>query len=130
MIAIKTPRFFSYYFFSHYLFVFLSIVCNVFTTKTISLVFFTLSTMFYSDGNTFLTTLFNDFVVIEWFDVNSSSTSLFEILSIKKFLADFFISLCISFIALKMLKFSYSALILINTKLRSSFSIALYVFIS
>ena len=28
--------------------------------------------MFYNDSNTFFATLFNAFVIIEWFDLNSS----------------------------------------------------------
>ena len=41
--------------------------------------------MFYNDGNTLLTTLFNEFVIIEWFDLNFSSISLLEILSVRVF---------------------------------------------
>ena len=75
-IAITKLAFFSYYF------VILSILCKILTNKTISLAFFTFWTMFCNGGNTFLTSLFNAFVVIEWFDLNSSSNSLFEILLI------------------------------------------------
>ena len=70
--------------------------------------------MFYNDANNFLTSLFNEFVIIEWFDLKSRSNSLFEILSVEDYLVDFLICLCVSFTALKMLKFSSSGLILIN----------------
>ena len=100
VIAIEIPRSFCYYLVFHYFFFFLSIACKVFTTKRISLVFLTFETMFYNDGNTFLTTFFNAFVIIEWFvdlnELNSSSNSLFEILSIKGFLVDFL--MCLYFI--------------------------------
>ena len=52
--------------------------------------------MLYNVGRIFITTLFNAFVIIEWFDLNSDSNSLFEILSIKDFLVDFLI--CLYFI--------------------------------
>ena len=65
--------------------------------------------MFYNDKNTFSTTLFNGFVIIELFDLNSSYDSLFQILSIKDFLVIFLMFLYISFMALKMLKFSLSS---------------------
>ena len=72
--------------------------------------------MFYIDSNTFLITLFlfttlNEFVITEWFSLNSSSNSIFEILVIKDFLVDL-ICLRVSFMALKMLKFSSSGLIM------------------
>ena len=67
--------------------------------------------MLYIEGGIFLT--------IQWFDLNSSSKNLFERLSIKDFFVDnsvhFLMCLCILFIALKILKFSLSGLILINT---------------
>ena len=104
MIAIKTPQFFFLLLFSHYFFTFLSIICKILATKTISLVFFTFSTMFYDNGNTFLTTLFNTFAIIKWFDLNSSSNSLFEILSIKDFLVDFLMCLYNSIYGFKNVK--------------------------
>ena len=72
--------------------------------------------MFYIDSNTFSITLFlfttlNEFVITEWFSLNSSSNSIFEILVIKDFLVDL-ICLRVSFMALKMLKFSSSGLIM------------------
>ena len=72
--------------------------------------------MFYIDSNTFLITPFlfttlNEFVITEWFTLNSSSNSIFEILVIKDFLVDL-ICLHVSFMALKMLKFSSSGLIM------------------
>ena len=70
--------------------------------------------MFYNDGNNFLASLFNEFVIIEWFDLKSTSNSLFEILSVEDYLVDFLICLYVSFTALKMLKFSSSGLILMN----------------
>ena len=85
--------------------------------------------MFYNDSNTFLATVSNTFVIIELFDLNLSSNILFEIFSTQDFLVDFLMCLCISFMALKVLKFSSSGLILINT-LPSSFSIAFCLCIS
>ena len=41
--------------------------------------------MFYNDTNA----NFKDFDFLEWFDLNSDSSSLLEILSIKAFLVDF-----------------------------------------
>ena len=71
--------------------------------------------MLYIEGGIFLT--------IQWFDLNSSSKNLFERSSIKVFFIDFSVHflmyLCILFIALKILKFSLSGLILINTQLSS-----------
>ena len=70
-----------------------------------------------------------NFLLLNDFVLNSSSNSLLEILSIKDVLVDFLIYQCISFMAIKMLKFLLSGLILINTQ-RSSFSIAFYLCIS
>ena len=75
----------------------------------------------YIIGSTSLTIDFKHFVFIEWFDLNSTSSNLFERTSISNFLVDFLMCLCILFISLKMLKFSSSGLILIN-KQSSSFS--------
>ena len=83
-------------------------------------------TMFITMAILFFTTLFNPFVISEWFDLNSSSSSPSEILPITDFLVDFLIYLCIPFMALKMLEFSSSGLILITTQ-PSSFSIAFYL---
>ena len=81
--------------------------------------------IFYNVGSVFLTTLFNAVVIIEWFDLNFNSNSLFQILSIKEFL----MCLCILSISLKMLKSFSSGLILINTQL-SSFSNAFCLSVS
>ena len=77
----------------------------------------------------FLTTHFKHFDFIEWFDLNSNFSNLFETSSIKDFLLNFLMSLYILFISLKMLKIFSSGLILINTQL-SSFSSAFYLSIS
>ena len=66
-------------------------------------------------------------VIIEWFGSNSSSNSLFEILSIKEFLVDFLMCVCITFMALKILKLSLSGLFLINTQ--ESFFLLVLVFL-
>ena len=79
--------------------------------------------MFYNYGNTFLTTLFNAFVIIERFDSSSLVLTVF----LMRF--NFLMCLCISFMALKMLKFSSSVLIIINTH-SSSFSVAFCLYIS
>ena len=55
------------------------------TTKTISLAFFTFWTLFYTDSSTFLITLFNFFVIIKWFDLNSSSNSFLKYCLLKIF---------------------------------------------
>ena len=86
---------------------------------------------FYNVGNIFLTTYFKHFLFMGLFDLNSNPNNLFESTSIKdslvdssvNFLVDLVMCLCISFIALKILKFSSSGLILINSQ-PSSFSIA------
>ena len=78
--------------------------------------------MFYNDGKKFMPTYFNAFDITEWFDLNSNSKYVFEILSIKEFLVNFSICLCILFMALKTLVF-FNRLILINSQV-SSFSIA------
>ena len=93
--------------------------------------------MFYNDGNIFFTTYFNVFDIIELFFLNSGSNSLHEILSIRVFLVDSSVDslynslmfLCISFIALKILKFSLPGPILINLK-SGSFSIVFRLSIS
>ena len=64
----------------------------------------------------FLTAIFNAFVVIKWFDLNSNSNRFFQF-CIKDFLNDFLMCLCILLISLKMLKSLSSGLILINTQL-------------
>ena len=86
---------------------------------------------FLQCGKYFLATLFNAIVIIEWFDSNSNSNSLFQILSVK----DFLMYLCILLISLKMLKYFSSGLILINTQLSSfsnvfCLSISLLIFLS
>ena len=85
--------------------------------------------MFYIDGNILLTINLKHFYVIESFDLNFSSNSLFKILSIKDVLVDFLMCLCISFIAFLSLKLYSSGLILINSQ-ASSFSIVFCLFIS
>ena len=125
-------RFFSKYFICHFYFFWSKIFCIIFTPKTIRcsrLFYFWLLFMFYNVGSIFLTTHFKHFDFIEWFDLNSSSNSLFEILPIKDFLDDFLMCLCILFISLKMLKYFSSGLILLNTKL-SSLSNAFCLYIS
>ena len=77
--------------------------------------------MSYIVGSIFLTIHFKHFVFIEWFDLNSDSSSLFERPSIRDFLFDFLMCLRILFFSLKMLNFFSSGLILINTQ-SSSFS--------
>ena len=76
-----------------------------------------------------LTTYFKHFVFIELSFLNYNLNNLFERSSIKDFLVDSLMCLCISFMALKILKFSSSGLILINSQL-SSFSNAFCLFIS
>ena len=74
---------------------------------------------------------------MELFDLTSNLNNLFESSSIKDFLVDFSVNflfdflmcLCISFIALKILKFSSSGSILINFQ-PSSFSNAFCLCIS
>ena len=74
---------------------------------------------------------------MELFDLNSNLNNLFESSSIKDFLVDssvnflvnFLICLCISFMALKILKVFASGLILINSQV-SYFSNAFCLFIS
>ena len=51
----------------------------------------------------FSTIHFRHFDFVEWFLTNSSSNNLFDILSIKDFLDDFLMCLCILLISLKML---------------------------
>ena len=72
-----------------------------------------------------LTTYFKHFVFMELSDLNSSLNNLFESSSIKDFLVDFSVNslmcLCISFMALKILKFSPLGLILINAQPSVSF---------
>ena len=92
---------------------------------------------FYNAGNMCFTIYFKHFVFIELFDLNSNLDRLFERSSIKdflvdssvNFLVDLLIGLCISFIALKLLKIFSSGLIPINSQL-SYFSIAFCLFIS
>ena len=83
----------------------------------------------YIVSSIFLKTHFRHFDFIEWFDLNSNSSNLFERSSISDFLVDFLMCLCILFISLKMLKFFSSGLILINAQL-SSFSSAFCLSIS
>ena len=85
--------------------------------------------MSYNDDNIFLTTYVKAFDFIEWFNSNSNSKSFFEILSVNDFLDDFLMCLCISFIALKLLKIFSSGLILINSQ-PNYFSIAFGLCIS
>ena len=59
--------------------------------------------MFYNDGNIFLTTYFKALDFIELFDLKFNSNSRFEILSIKEFLDDCLMYLCISLMVLKIL---------------------------
>ena len=66
---------------------------------------------------------------MELFDLNFNVNNLFESSLLKDFLVDFLMCLCISFIALKILKSFSSALILINSQL-SSFSNAFCLYIS
>ena len=47
------------------------------------------STIFYKIGKIFLTIYFRHFDFIEWFDLNSNSSNLFERSSISNFLVDF-----------------------------------------
>ena len=84
---------------------------------------------FYSNGKIFLTTYFKALDFNEWSDLNSNSKNLFEILSLNNFLVDFSVCLSILFMALKILKFCSSELILINSQ-PSSFSIAFFLCIS
>ena len=84
--------FFSEYFICHFYFLWPKIMSKIFTPKTIccSRLFFKFFQFYFwfcifhslQSGSTFLATLFNAFVIIEWFDLNSSFNSLFEILSI------------------------------------------------
>ena len=77
---------------------------------------------FYRLGSIFLTIYFKHFVFMELFGLNSNLNNLFESSSIKDYLLDFSVNflvdilmcLCISFIALKILKSSSSGSILIN----------------
>ena len=90
----NTVRFFSKYFICHFHFFRSKIFCMIFTHKTIccSRLFsnFDVFFMFYNVGSIFLTTRLKHFDFIEWFDLNSSSNSLFEILSIKDFFGWFY----------------------------------------
>ena len=132
-------RFFSEYFICHFYFFWSKILCIIFTPKTICCSrlfsnfywfnFWFCVFHFLQCGKCFLTTLFNAFVIMEWFDLNFNFNSLFQILSIKYFLDDFLMCLCILFISLKMLKYFSSGLILLNTKL-SSLSNAFCLYIS
>ena len=70
--------------------------------------------LFHNGSNIFLTINFKHFDFIEWFDLNSSSNSLFEILRFNKFLVDFSICLFILFMNSKILKPLSLGLILIN----------------
>ena len=84
--------------------------------------------MFYHDGNIFFTINFKHFDFMELFSSNSNSNTRLEILSIKDFLVDFSVNflvdlivcLYILFMALNLLKFSSSKLILINLQSSSS----------
>ena len=84
-----------------------------------------------------LKTYFKHFVFMELFDLNFNLNNLFESSSIKdflvdcsvNFLVDFLMCLCISLMALKILKSSLSGLVLMNPQ-TSSFSIAFCLFIS
>ena len=80
--------------------------------------------MFYIDGNSFLTINFKHI------DLNYSSNSLLEILTIKYFLVYFLVDsvmwFCILLISIKMSYFSSLKLILINVR-SSSFSIAICI---
>ena len=84
--------------------------------------------MSYNDDNIFLTTYVKAFDFIE-LNSNSNSKNFFEILSVNDFLDDFLMCLCISFIALKILNFFSSGLILINSQ-PNYFSIAFSLCIS
>ena len=85
--------------------------------------------MFYNDDNFFLAIYFNVFDIIKLYFLNTIINKAFEILSIKDFLVDFLMHLCILFTALKILKFCSLGLILINSR-PSSFSIAFCLCIS
>ena len=95
VIAIKKLIFFSYYFVFDYYFVYLSIVCKVFTIKTASLACFTFWAMFYNDDNVSLL-LLNDLTLIIVLTVFLKSC-LSNILS-------WFLNVSISFTASNMLK--------------------------
>ena len=96
-----------------------------------------ISSYFYNVGSIFLTIYFKRFVFMELFDLNSNLNNLLETSSIKDFLVDFSVNflvdflmcLCISLIALQILKSSSSGSILINLQ-PSSFSNASYLCIS
>ena len=82
----------------------------------ISFVFDCLFFMAYIMGRIFLRIHFKHFDFIEWFDLNSNSSNLFQTSSASDFLVDFLMLLCILFIFLEIFKFSSSRLILINTQ--------------
>ena len=121
----NTARLFFEYFICHIYFLWPKIFRIIFTPRTIRCsrlfsnfyrfnfwfcVFYVLQC-----GKCFLTTLFNAFIIIEWFDLNSNFSNLFQILSMK----DFLMCLCILLVSLKMLKSFSSGLILISTELTS-----------
>ena len=85
--------------------------------------------MFYNDDKFFLTIYFNAFDIIELYFLNTIFNKAFKILSIKDFLVDFLMHQCILFMALKILIFCSSGLILITSQ-PSSFSIAFCLCIS
>ena len=110
--------YFLWYILNNALFQFLSVLFLIVCVSMSSIV-----------GSIFLTIHFKHFVFIEWFDLNSDSSSLFERPSIRDFLFDFLMCLRILFFSLKMLNFFSSGLILINTQ-SSSFSSAFCLSIS
>ena len=133
-------RLFPKYSICHFYFLWPKIIYIIFAFKTVCCsrlfcnfyrFYFWLSVFHvYNVGSVFfLTNVFNGFVIIEWFDLNSNSNRFFQILFIKDFLNVFLMCLCILFISLKMLKSFLSELIIINTQLRP-FSNAFYLSIS